>query len=190
MAYRDFVKIRAYSIFIQGTTYEETARILSRDFSIKIAPNTIKNWAEKKDSRGCTWIDYRAETRAVAMRTVETVEKNRVVSIRDKVETLTEKMYDQLTGDGAPRVRSMDGGSYALKNLYDFLLKLDQKTQENMSVVAIIQMMIDIFTGVPEVKKAILKHWPEIEKEIRIRILHQSPESIDFSQKKIGENNA
>lgn len=189
MAYRDSVKIRAYALFIQGITYEETARLLSREFSIKITPNTIKNWAEKKDSRGGTWIDYRNETRLVARETVEVAEKSRIVAIRDKAETLTEKIYNQLTGEAAPKISSMDGGSYAFKSLAEFLLKLDQKTQENMSVVAVIQMMLEIFAEVPEVKKAIFKYWPAIEKEIRIRILHQSPENIESGQKMIGEDN-
>jgi len=188
MAYSDSVKIRAYALFIQGVTYEETARLLSKDFKIKITPNTIKNWAEKKDSHGGTWIDYRTETRAVAMQTVEAAEKNRIVAIRDKAETLTEKIFDQLVGDAAPKISSMDGGSYAFKSLADFMLKLDQKTQQDMSVVAIIQMMLEIFAEVPEVRKVIHKHWPEIEKEIRIRILHQNPE--EGARKMIGEADA
>jgi len=189
MAYQDSVKIRAYALFIQGITYEETARLLAREFSITITPNTIKNWAEKKDSRGGTWIDYRTETRAVAMQTVEVVEKNRMVAIRDKAETLTEKIYEQLTGAAAPKISSMDGGSYAFKSLSEFLLKLDQKTQEDMSVVTIIQMVLEIFAEVPEVSRIIQKHWPAIEKEIRIRILHQNPDDIN-SQKMVENSNA
>lgn len=188
MAYSDSVKIRAYALFIQGITYEETARLLSKEFKIKITPNTIKNWAEKKDSRGGTWIDYRNDTRAVAMQTVEIAEKSRIVSIRDKVETVTEKIYEQLISDAAPKISSMDGGGYALKSLGEFLIKLDQKAQDNMSVVAIIQMMLEIFVEVPDVKKVILQHWPEIEKEIRVRILHQNPDDVN-ARKMIGEQN-
>lgn len=179
MAYQDFIKIRAYALFLQGINYEETARQLARDFKIKITPNTIKNWAEKKDSRGGSWLDYRNETRSVAMQAVEVAEQSRIVKIRDKAETLTEKIYENLTGEAAPKISSMDGGSYAFKSLAEFLLKLDQKTQENMSVVAIIQMVLNIFTEVPEVGKVINKHWLEIEKEIRIRILHQDPEEVN-----------
>ena len=189
MAYQDSVKIRAYALFIQGTSYEETARILAKDFKITITPNTIKNWAEKKDSRGGTWIDYRRDTRAVAMQTVEVAEKSRIVSIRDKAQILTEKIYDQLVGEAVPKISSYDGGAYAFKSIADFMLKLDQKTQENTSVVSIIQMMLDIFGEVPDVRKIIVKHWPEIEKEIRIRILHENPEDISARPKIIGEQN-
>jgi len=188
MAYQDFVKIRAYALFLQGITYEETARLLAKEFKIKITPNTIKNWAEKKDSRGGSWIDYRTETRAVAMQTVEVAEQSRIVKIRDKAETLTEKIYDQLTGDAAPKISSMDGGSYAFKSLAEFLLKLDQKTQENMSVVAVIQMVLEIFAEVPDVRKAIQKHWPAIEKEIRIKILHQNPDDNNSQKMVKGED--
>jgi hypothetical protein len=189
MAYPDYIKIRAYALFIQGNTYEETARLLAKEFKVKITPNTIKNWAEKKDSHGGSWIDYRNDTRAVAMQTVEVAETSRIVKIRDKAETLTEKIYDQLTGDAAPKISSMDGGSYAFKSLSEFLLKLDQKTQENMSVVSIIQMVLEIFAEVPEVRKIIQKHWASIEKEIRIRILHQDPEDVN-PRKSIGNSNA
>lgn len=188
MAYQDSIKIRAYALFIQGTSYEETARVLAKDFKIKVTPNTIKNWAEKKDSRGGTWIDYRSDTRAVAMQTVEVAEKSRIVAVRDKAEVLTEKLYNQLVGEAAPKLSSFDGGTYALKSIADFMLKLDQKTQENTSAVAIIQMMLDIFGEVPEVRKVILKHWSAIEKEIRIRILHENPENVKSNPKKIGDS--
>lgn len=188
MAFRDAIKIRAYALFLQGITYEETARILAKDFKIKITPNTIKNWAEKKDSRGGCWIDYRTETRAVAMQTVEVTEQSRIVSVRDKAAHLSEILYDKLVAEAGPKVSSFDGGSYAYKNLTEFVLKLDQKTQENMSVVAIIQMMLEIFAEVPEVRQVIKKHWPAIEKEIRVRILHQNPDEA-APRKMIGDNN-
>lgn len=187
MAYQDSVKIRAYALFIQGKSYEETARILAKDFQITITPNTIKNWAEKKDSRGGTWIDYRTDTRAVAMQTVEVVEKNRLIKIRDKADTLQEKLYNQLTAENAPKVGSSEGGLYAWKAVAEFLIKLDQKSQEDVSIVAVVQMMLEIFAEVPEVRKVIQKHWPAIEKEIRIRILHENPDDVSVHPKKIGE---
>jgi len=179
MSYNDNVKIKAYSLFIQGTSYEETARILSKDFAISVRANTIKNWSEKKDIMGYTWADYRADIRNVARQTVESAEKNRLVAIRDKAQTLAESLYDQLTADAAPKVTSAEGGVYAFKSISDFMLKLDAKTQGNMNVVVVIQMVIDIFGEVPEVKSVILKHWKKIEKEIRVRILHENPDDPD-----------
>jgi hypothetical protein len=184
MAYQDHIKIRAYTLYINGTSFEETAKTLSKDFKISITANTIKNWSEKKDARGFSWEDYRSEIRTIARQTVETAEKNRLVSIRDKTETLVESLYDRMTGDAAPKLGSFDGGSYAFRSLSEFLLKLDEKTQAGMSEIAIIQMVLDIFSGVPDVAKAINKHWKHIEKEIRIRILQESPENIE-SQKMI-----
>ncbi len=186
MAYSDSIKIKAYALVIQGTTYEETARVISREFGVKITPNTIKNWAEKKDVHGRSWLDYRNETRAVAMQTVEAREKNRILTIRDKAEILTEKIYDQLTGKAAPKISSMDGGSYAFKSLSEFMLKLDQKSQENVSIVMVVQLMLEIFAKVPDVKKAIQKHWQKIEKEISVRILHENPDDVD-AKKMIGD---
>lgn len=186
MAYPDFIKIRAYSLVIQGTSYEETARKLTKEYGVKITPNTVKNWAEKKDARGGSWKDYRDETRAVAMQTVEAREKNRIISIRDKAATLTEKIYDQLTGDAAPKLSSLDGGTYAFKSLSEFMLKLDQKSQENISIIMVVQIMLEIFSEVPDVKKAIQKHWQLIEKEIRLRILHENPDTVN-EQKRIGK---
>lgn len=179
MAYSDSVKIRAYALFIQGISYEETARILAKDFSITITPNTVKNWAEKKDSRGGSWIDYRDDTRVAARQNVEAVEKTRLVQIRDKADTLQEKLYGQLTAENAPKVGSAEGGMYAWKAVAEFLIKLDQRSQEDVSIVIVVQMMLEIFAEVPEVRNVIKKHWPHIEKEIRIRILHEDPEKID-----------
>ena len=188
MAYQDHIKIRAYTLYINGTSFEETAKTLSKDFQISITANTIKNWSEKKDNRGFSWEDYRSEIRAIARQTVETAEKNRLVSIRDKTGTLLEGLYNQMTADAAPKLGSYDGGSYAFRSLAEFLLKLDEKAKDGMSEIAIIQMVLDIFSGVPDVGKAINKHWEQIEKEIRIRILHESPENIE-SQKMIEGNN-
>ncbi len=187
MAYQDFIKIRAYALFIQGTTYEETARMLAKDFGITITPNTIKNWAEKTDSRGGTWIDYRNETRTVAKQTVEVAEQARVVKIRDKADTLQEKLYEQLTGENAPKVGSAEGGLYAWKAVSEFLIKLDKKSQEDVSIIVVIQIMLEIFAEVPEVRNIIKKHWSHIEKEIRIRILHEDPEKLE-NRKSINAN--
>ncbi|MCL2154173.1 MAG: hypothetical protein FWH53_00770 [Leptospirales bacterium] len=179
MSYNDNVKIRAYSLFIQGTSYEEAARLLSKDFAISITPNTIKNWAEKKDKRGFSWADYRSDIRDVARQTVESVEKNRLVEIRDKTRTLVDSFYDQIVDDAALKVSSKDGALYAFKTLADFELKLEEKTKENMSVLVIIQMVLEIFSEVPDVKRVIQKYWKQIEKEIRIRVLHENPDNPD-----------
>ena len=188
MSYPDSIKIRAYAFVVQGISYEESARKIIKEYGVKISANTIKNWAEKKDIHGRTWKDYRDDTRAVAMQTVNAVEKSRLVKMRDKADTLQEKLYEQLTAKTAPKVGSAEGGMYAWKAVAEFLMKLDQKSQENVSIVMVVQTMLEIFAGVPDVKKAIQKHWQLIEKEIRIRILHENPDDMN-SQKSIEAEN-
>ena len=176
MAYQDHVKIKAYTLFINGTSFEEIAKTLSKSFKIAITANTIKNWSEKKDRKGLSWADYRTDIREVAKQTIDAQEKNRIVAARDKVDTLTEKLYTRLVEESAMKVSSYDGGMYALRTFLDFGIKLDEKTQGKTDGLAIIQMVLDIFYEVPEVRKSIQKHWKHIEKEIRIRILHENPD--------------
>jgi len=175
MSYSDIIKIRAYTLFIQGTSYEETARKISEEFGKKISAGTIRKWAEAKDAKGSSWREYRSETRVVAQRTIESKEKNRLVKIRDKVETIVERLYDNLTDTTVPKVSSYDGGSYALKAMADFLLKLDDKAGKQVDAIVVCQTVIEIFGSIPSIREAIEAHWQELEKEIRIRILHENP---------------
>jgi len=179
MAYQDHIKIRAYTLFLNGTSFEETAKILSKDFKISISANTIKNWSEKKDGKGLSWVDYRLDIRGSARQIIETKEVNRLAAVRDKTYMLAEKLYEQLISDNAPKLKSPEGGAYAYKTIVEYSLKLCEKTQGGKEIAVIIQMVMDIFSEVPEVRKAIMKHWKHIEKEMRGRILQENPESIE-----------
>ena len=175
MSYSDIIKIRAYALFIQGVSYDETARKLSAEFPQKVSPSTVRKWAEAKDIRGYSWNDYRNDTRVEARHTIEIREKSRLVAIRDKAEILSEKLFKNLTDEAAPKLSSADGGTYAFKAISEFLLKVDEKAGQQIDVIAVIQSVLEIFAAVPSVRDAIQANWGEIEKEIRLRILHENP---------------
>jgi hypothetical protein len=177
MAYSDDVKIRAYAYFLQGLSYDEIAARLNAEMGISIAPSTIHNWAEKENKFGKTWHDFRAETRVLVRETIEVAERNRLLELRDKATTLQERLYDQLVSETAPKVGSSEGGLYAWKALAEFILRIEQKTYEQVNVVVVIQTLLSILAEVPAVREAIKRNWKHIEREIKLRILHEVPEA-------------
>lgn len=187
MAYGDGVKIRAYALFIRGTSFEETARRLCGEFGISISAATVRNWAEEKDASGSSWADYRRELRVSAQRSVEALERNKLLAVRDKAGILQEKLFEQLTSNAALKVGSVEGGLYAWKTVADFFVKMDEKSKGTVNAAAVIQMMLDLFSSIPEVSEAIAAHWQEIEEEIRVRILHEEPNGSDKNRKLLNE---
>lgn len=177
MAYSDLIKIRAYALFIQGISYEEIARQITDEFGKKLSAGTVRKWAEAADAKGFTWIDYRQETRVIARQSIEAREQNRLVAVRDKAVFVMDKIYDKLSDDkAAPKISSFDGGAYAFKTIAEFALKLDDKAASQPDIIFVIQTVLDIFAEIPEVRDVIQANWALVEKEIRIRILHENPE--------------
>ena len=171
MAYSDSVKIRAYSLFLQGYSFEDTAKSLRGEFGVNVSPTTVRNWAEKPGKDGLTWDDQRAKVRAVAHRNVELAERTRIEQMREKAELIQEKLYNQMMGKKAPKVGSFDGGVYAFKALAEFIIKTDEKAKGDVSTLAVVQTMLGIFWEIPEVRKALQRHWPRVEKAIKERIM-------------------
>jgi hypothetical protein len=185
MAYSDSVKIRAYSLFIQGTAHEEIARILRKEFGITISAGTVRNWAETKDSRGMTWEEQRSAIRSTVQHNIEVSGAARLSEIREKVGTIQEKLYEQLISKKAPKIGSFEGAVYAFRTIADFGVKLDQKASEEINVLVVIQTMLEIFAEVPEIRKVIQKHWKHVENEIKVRIMHEEPVAEPIEIKKI-----
>ncbi len=169
MSYSDSVKIRAYSMFLQGDSFEAIAKALSQELEKRVSPTTIKNWASKEDSQGKTWHDFRTETRAVATRNVEIAEQSRIESMASKTRTLQDKVYEGLLEDFS--IKSPEGAIYAFKALGEFELKLNKEIRGDKSTVVIIQTMLDLFCEIPEVGNAVNKHFSKIAKLIEERIL-------------------
>jgi hypothetical protein len=185
MAYSDSVKIRAYRLYLQGMPYEETARVLRKEFGISISAGTIRNWAETKDSRGMTWEEQRSAVRSMVQRNIEVSGAARLSEMREKVGTIQEKLYEQLVSKKAPKIGSFEGAVYAFRTIADFGVKLDQKASEEINVLVVIQTMLEIFAEVPEIRKVIQKYWKHVESEIRVRIMHEEPAAEPVEIKKI-----
>jgi hypothetical protein len=170
MAYDNNIKMRAYSLYLQGLSYEDIARDIKSSFGVNIATGTVRNWAEKPDGSKSTWGDYRAKIRIEVRKNIDISEKDRVEKIRERASAIQEKLFDQIIDESAPGVNSMEGAVYAFKTISEFVIKLDEKNRDT-NPLAIVQTMLEIFWDIPEVRTSIQKNWQRVETGIKSRIM-------------------
>ena len=181
MAHSQTVKLQAYTLFLQGNTYESIADDLKENFSLQsLSPTTVRNWAESEDGQGETWHDHRRKVMNMCRHHVEVQTAGKAAAIRQKAETIQEALYDQITGEKAPKATSLEGATYAFKTISEFVLSLE-KASENMAPLAIVQSILEIFRDIPEVNQAIEKHWPVIRDEIKKRMSQSQGPVIEVS---------
>ncbi|MBN2157911.1 MAG: hypothetical protein JW807_00845 [Spirochaetes bacterium] len=170
MAYNDTIKLRAYTMYLQGASYEEIARDLRKSFGEKkLKGTTVRSWAEKPDDRGETWEDHRNRVKAVMRRNAEDAAATKLADIRAKSETILEKLYKQLT-ERSPKVKSFEGAVYAFKTISEFSLALDDKNREQLHPLLVVQAMLEVFQEIPEVRRVIKTNWERIYIEIQERL--------------------
>lgn len=183
MAYNDSVKLRAYNLFLQSLSYEAIAETIRREFNLnKLSPTTVRNWAEKADAGGGTWIEYRQNVRALMRRNVNEANAGRAAEIQSKAETIQQALFDRITSEEAPKVSSMEGGAYAFKTISEFILALDKKNGSDMSPLLVVQAMLEIFKEIPDVRRAIEKHWKYIRDRIDGRMNGDSAAVIEVKK--------
>jgi len=84
-----------------------------------------------------------------------------------------------LLEDKKLQVSSLEGSLYALKTLMEFSLKLEDKKRGEMSPVMVVQILLEIFNGIPEVRAAIKKNWNRILREINAKMMVDSPKELN-----------
>jgi len=171
MAYNDNVKLRAYTLFLQGQSFEEIARIAKKDFALKsLKGQTVKAWAEAPDHTGFTWEDHRIRVRASLQKNVDRAAAGNIAELRDKTKTIHQALFDQLIKKKSQKISSFEGAIYAFKTLSEFLIKLDAKERSDLNPLIIVQMMLEIFREIPQVRKSIEQNWDRIQEGIRLRL--------------------
>jgi len=183
MAYTETIKLRAYTLFLQGMNYEQIAGKLKNDFSLpKLRGQTVKGWAEKTDSEGNTWEDHRVRVRESLRQGAEEAYRSRYAEIRRKAETIADSLYDQLV-DGA-QIKSTEGAAYAWKQMAEFAITLGEMEHNRSHPVLIVQAMLDVFREIPAVRKAIQDNWPRIAKEIQARMSAEGVIEVEYQEEK------
>lgn len=180
MAHNDKVKLRALALYLQSKNYEDIARILKQEFTLKtLSANSVRRWAEEKDDSGATWEDTRKRIQVIMRQNVEDATADLLTDISMKSKTILGSLYDQMIGETAPGVKSLEGAAYAFKTMAEFIIKLDAHQKAELNPFMIVQVMLEIFSEIPAVKKAIEAHWPKITGEIRTRIAYNTDRIID-----------
>lgn len=170
MAYNDTIKLRAYSMYLQGSGYEDIARTLRDEYGEKkLKGSTVRAWAEKPDDKGDTWADHRNRVKAVMRRNVEDMATTRIAELKSKTETILESLYMQMTTK-VPKIKSFEGAIYAFKTISEFSLALDDKNRDQIHPLLVVQAMLEVFQEIPEVRRAIKTNWERIYNEIQDRL--------------------
>lgn len=171
MAYSDTIKLRAYTLFLQGTAYDEIARNLKDSYHLAtLTGGTVRTWAEKQDNQGETWDDHRIRVRAALQRNADRAAAGNIADLRAKTKTIHQALYDQLIKKKFQKISSFEGAIYAFKTLSEFLIKLDAKERSELNPLIIVQMMLEIFREIPQVRASIEKNWDRIQEGIRLRL--------------------
>lgn len=174
MAYNDTIKLRAYTLYLQGASFEAIARQIKQDFKLKtLKSTTIKKWAQERGEDGLTWEEHRARVKRALMRTVNEAYRTKYAELRIKAETIQEALYKQLTSEKI-KIKSFEGAVYAFKGISEFVLTLSEAEHNKQHPVVIIQTMLEVFREIPAVRKAIQDNWPRIVREIRERLQSDS----------------
>lgn len=182
MAYKETVKLRAYTLYLQGMNFEQIAKQLKKDFNLpKLGGQTVAMWAEKPDSSGQTWDEHRERVRTAMRQNAEEAYKTRYAEIRMKAETIQEALYDQIVGENA-KIKSFEGAVYAFKGISEFVINLSEAEHNNQHPVVIVQAMLEVFREIPAVKKAIKDNWAKIARGIQARLSDQGVIEVDYQE--------
>ena len=180
MAYKDTVKLRAYTLYLQGLNFEQIASALKKDFNLpKLRGQTIKSWAEKADDDGRTWDEHRNRVRESMRQNAEKAYRTRYAEIRAKAETISEKLYDQIL-DETVKIKSYEGAIYAFKGISEFVINLSEMEHNSQHPVIIVQAMLEVFREIPAVRKAIKDNWARIAREIQGRLSGEGAIEVEY----------
>lgn len=184
MAYTDTIKLRAYTLYLEGLNYEQIAARLKELFALpKLKGQTVKLWAEKADTAGETWETSRARVRESLRRGAENAVKSKLTELREKTETIQEAIYNQLVDEKAKvSVKSFEGAVYAFKTIAEFGINLEKMERDHLHPMLIIQAMLEVFQEIPAVRKVIKENWGAIKKGIMERLSEGGVRSIDYAE--------
>lgn len=183
MAYKDTVKLRAYTLYLQGLNFEQIASALKKDFNLpKLRGQTIKSWAEKADDDGRTWDEHRSKVRESMRQNAEDAYRTRYAEIRAKAETIQEALFSQLIDEKKASIKSFEGAVYAFKGISEFVINLSEMEHNSQHPVIIVQAMLEVFREIPAVRKAIKDNWARIAREIQGRLSGEGVIEVEYHE--------
>lgn len=101
-AYPSEVRLFARGVFIQGNSYNETAKLVKKQFpGARCNAETISRWANKKDEEGRTWHD----SKGVVAKHVEEGQKEDAIKLLERHSALYDLMIRK--GEGSLRQKGI-----------------------------------------------------------------------------------
>lgn len=164
MAYDISVKIRAYNLYLQGTSFDDISSTLCKEFEISIASTTVRNWADSEN-----WEETRQKIRRNLRESAQDRMVGKMAELATKAETIQESLFNRMINE-SPKISSAEGAAYAWKTMSEFILKIHSSSQRDTSPLVVVQAMLDIFREIPAVSSAIERNWDRIKQEIQDRI--------------------
>ncbi|MBW0432284.1 hypothetical protein HGB47_01500 [Leptospira yasudae] len=168
MAYSENVKHRAYTLFLVGKNAEQIEGLLKTEFP-KISANTIRKWAEKKDSTGKTWFDNRDEVNRITKLQIQ----EKTADIRSKIKTDNELMLHAVRNAFLDEAGSMIGKAkdpvslgYLWKALATNQIQLENEDSGSIDLIRAADTLLDLFMKGPKTKKAINDEWAIHQKNL------------------------
>lgn len=166
MAYSSAIKLRAYTLYLQGDSFEGVAIKIREEFSVKITANTIRLWEEEEN-----WENERQKLGALMRENTQERITTKLTELAEKANIIQETLFKRMMDTAPPKISSMEGVTYAWKTISEFLVTLNQQSTRDMSPIVVVQALLDILGAIPAVRDAIEQNWPQIEKEISARIV-------------------
>ncbi|WP_017852011.1 hypothetical protein ACO1KB_19190 [Leptospira interrogans serovar Szwajizak] len=161
MAYSENVKHRAYTLFLMGKNAEQIESILKPEFP-KISANTIRSWAETKDTNGKNWSDSRDEVNRVTRLKIQ----EQTSDIRSKIKAdnamMLQAVRDAFLSDaGAMIGQAKDPVSlgYLWKALANHQMQMENEDSGSIDLLHAAGTLIELFMRCPKTKKAMSDEW-------------------------------
>jgi hypothetical protein len=173
MAHAEKIKLRAFYLYLTGDagSWEEIARRIRAEFGTKTGGVTIARWAEEPDDHGETWEDRRRAIAAKLRTEAETEARDRLSEIQDESRQIGDRLRDQIMAEAAPKIKDLPSAIYALRHIREFEMLMDQKRTGKMSPVMVVQMLLQTFQEIPEIRNPIQKHWNRVMDAVQTRLL-------------------
>ncbi|HNF17509.1 MAG TPA: hypothetical protein PK453_27875 [Leptospiraceae bacterium] len=169
------VQIDAFSLYLhhaeEKEKYEKITELLKEKHkNLKISVSSVRRWAETPDENGETWKDKRQSVLQEVRREKQQVFKSHIAEMEYKSGVLWRSIYDNLTGENAPKLKSYEGAVYAAKTMMEFNMLLKQKNQDEISPAMIIDLILEIFQSDPKFCKLLKARWSFIETALQKRM--------------------
>jgi hypothetical protein len=165
MAYSEAIKERAYALYLQGKNPEQITSVLKVD-NTNLSANTIRNWAEQRDSTtNETWEDRKlAVDKAVKLR-IEAQAKSAREQAKGRVEKILSDMYSSFLNQ-IPECKSAEGFAHAFKSLSAFVIELEDREQDYFNPLESAEIFHEAIGEDKPSAKIINERWPELRRII------------------------